>query len=229
MRRRDFVSLLGGAAAWPLAARAQQPAAPVIGYSNARSRDGDASFRARFHQGLNEMGYIEGRNLAVEYRWADFQYDRLPALAADLARRQVTVIFATPIQAALQAKAATGTIPIVFAIGSDPVAFGLVSTLNRPGGNITGVSWLGGPTLSAKRLEVLHELVPKAGVIAVLVNPTNPAAEADIKELEEAARIVGVQLAVLTISNEHEIDAVFGDLLKHRADALLIASDALFF
>jgi putative ABC transport system substrate-binding protein len=227
MRRRQFISLLGGAAAaWPLAARAQQRAIPVIGYLNGRSRDGDTPFRAAFHQGLKEVGYVEGTNVAVEYRWGDFQYDRLPALAADLVRRQVAVIFATALQAALPAKSATSAIPIVFAIGSDPVTFGLVSTFNRPGGNITGVSWLGGSTLAAKRLEVLRELVPTAGVIAVLVNPTNPAADAETRELREAARSLGVQLVFLTTTNEHDIDAAFGSLVQYRADALLVTSDA---
>jgi putative ABC transport system substrate-binding protein len=178
---------------------------------------------------LNEAGYVEGRNLAIQYRWGDFQYDRLPALAADLVRRQVAVIFASPLQAALPAKAATAVIPIVFAIGSDPVTFGLVTSFNRPGGNITGVSWLGGPTLDAKRLELLRELIPTAGVIAVLVNSANPAAEAETKELNEAARLLGIHLNIHTISNGRDINAAFESLVKQRADALLLTNDAVFF
>ena len=228
-KRREFLLLGGAAAAWPMAARAQQPAMPVIGHLDARSRDSDAPFRAGFYQGLNEAGFVEGRNLSVEYRWGDFQYDRLPALAADLVRRQVAVIYATPLQAALPAKAATTVIPIVFAIGSDPVMFGLVSSFNRPGGNISGVSWLGGHTLQAKRLELLRELVPTASVIAVLVNPTNPGAEAETKELNEAARLLGIRLNIQTVSNGRDIDAAFESLVKQRADALLVTTDAVFF
>jgi putative ABC transport system substrate-binding protein len=225
MRRRDFITLLGGAAAWPIAARAQQPRSPVIGYLNTRSRDGDTPFRAAFLQGLKEAGYIEGTNVTVDYLWADFQYDRLPQLAADLVRRRVSVIFATPIQAALPAKAATAAIPIVFAIGSDPVDVGLVSSLSRPGSNITGVSWLGS-TLEAKRLEILRELVPTARVIAVLINPTNPVAEAEARELREAAELLGVQLMFLNTANERDIYAAFETIAKQQPDALLIAADA---
>jgi putative ABC transport system substrate-binding protein len=224
VKRRDFIAVAGGAAAWPLAARAQQ-AMPVIGYLNARSRSGDTPFRLAFYQGLKEAGYIEGTNVTIDHRWADFQYDRLPQLAADLVRRQVSIIFATPIQAALPAKAATAVIPIVFAIGSDPVEVGLVSALNRPDRNITGVSWLGA-TLEAKRLELLRELVPAARVIAVLVNPANQAAEAEIKELKEAARLLGVQLAFLTTTNDRDIDVAFETIAKQRPDALAITADA---
>jgi putative tryptophan/tyrosine transport system substrate-binding protein len=223
--RREFISLIGGAAAWPLAARAQQSAMPVIGYLNNGSRGGDTPYRAAFHQGLKEAGYVEGQNLAIEYRWAEFQYDRLPVLAADLVRHRVSAIFATTIMAALPAKAATATIPIVFAIGSDPIKFGLVSTFNRPGGNITGVSWLGGPTLAAKRLEILHELVPTATVIAMLVNPNNPAVEAETREVKEAARSLGLQVDVLNASTERDINSAFASLVKEQAGALLVATD----
>jgi putative ABC transport system substrate-binding protein len=228
MRRREFIALVGGAAAWPVAARSQQPPMPVIGYLNQSSRDFDTPYRAAFHQGLKEAGYIEGRNLAIEYRWADFQYDRLPVLAADLVRHRVLAIFATTLMAALPAKAETATIPIVFAIGSDPVKFRLVHTFNRPGGNITGVSWLGGPTLAAKRLETLHELVPTATIIAMLVNPNNPAVEAETREVKEAARSLGFQVDVLNASTEPDINSAFVNLVKQRAGALLVATDMFF-
>jgi putative ABC transport system substrate-binding protein len=228
MRRREFITMAGGAVAWPVAARSQQPPMPVIGYLNQSSRDFDTPYRAAFHQGLKEAGYIEGRNLAIEYRWADFQYDRLPVLAADLVRHRVLAIFATTLMAALPAKAETATIPIVFAIGSDPVKFRLVHTFNRPSGNITGVSWLGGPTLAAKRLETLHELVPTATIIAMLVNPNNPAVEAETREVKEAARSLGFQVDVLNASTEPDINSAFVNLVKQRAGALLVATDMFF-
>jgi putative tryptophan/tyrosine transport system substrate-binding protein len=224
MQRRDFIRLIGGAAAWPLAARAQQ-AMPVIGFLHAASPSDWTPFLGGFRQGLTEIGYIEGQNVAIEYRWAEGHYDRLPELAADLVRRQVTVIFASPIPAALLAKAATSTIPIVFAIGSDPVKFGLAASFNRPGANITGVSWLGGPTLTAKRLQLLHELVPSATLIAVLVNPNNPAVEADAREMQEAAHTIGLQLHLLKASTESDIDNAFASLVERRAGALLVATD----
>jgi putative tryptophan/tyrosine transport system substrate-binding protein len=225
VRRRDFIRLLSGAAAtWPLAARAQQAGVPMIGYLNATSRDRDP-FRVTFHQGLKEVGYVEGHNIGIEYRWAEYQYGRLPDLAADLVRRQVAVIFATPITAALPAKAATATIPIVFAIGSDPVKVGLVATFSRPGGNVTGVSWLGGPTLAAKRLELLHEVIPTATVVAVLVNPNNQAEEAETREIKEAAQSLGLEVRVLNASTERDIDSAFASLVKERLGALLVATD----
>jgi len=224
--RRELLVALGGAAvAWPLAARAQQPTMPVIGFLHAASPSDWTPSLAGFRQGLRETGYIEGQNLAIEYRWAEGHYNRLPELAADLVRRQVTVIFASPIPAALPAKAATRTIPIVFAIGSDPVKFGLVDSFNRPGANITGVSWLGGPTLTAKRLELLHELVPSATLIAVIVNPNNPAAEADGREMQAAANTIGLQLHLLKASTESEIDTAFASIVERRAGALLVATD----
>jgi len=229
VKRREFITLLGGAAAaWPLTARAQQAAKPVIGYLNSRTADGDAPYRVAFHQGLKEVGFVEGQNVAIDYRWAEYQYSRLPELAAELVRSKADIIFATAIQAALAAKDATATIPIVFAIGSDPVKFGLVSSFNLPGSNITGVSWLGGPTLAAKRLELLHELVPSATVMAVLVNPTNQASEAETKELKEAARALGLQLHVLNATIDRDIDSAFVSLVRQRIGALVVATDGLF-
>jgi putative ABC transport system substrate-binding protein len=230
MRRRDFITFLGSAAAaWPLAAWAQQTATPVIGFLSALSPGPNAQRLAAFHQGLNETGYMEGRNVTIEYRWADGQYDRLPALAADLVRRQVTVLAAlgsTP--GALAAKAATKTIPIVFITGSDPVALGLVASLNRPGGNVTGVTQLG-VELVPKRLELLHEMVPTATSVALLVNPTNPRqTEEETRKGKDAARILGLQLHILPVSTGSELDAAFVTLARLRIGALLISSEAFF-
>src|ERR1700704_129854 len=198
MRRRDFIALLGSAAVmsssiWPLAARAQQRM-PVIGYLGSESLERQRDLIAAFHRGLAETGYVEGRNVAIEYRWAESRNDRLPALAADLVRRQVAVIMTDSTPAALAAKAATQTIPIVFGVGSNPVEIGLVASLNRPGGNLTGVSQLN-VDIAAKRLEMLHELAPAATQIAVLVNPTNPSGEGILKEAQVAARVLGVRLS----------------------------------
>jgi putative tryptophan/tyrosine transport system substrate-binding protein len=225
--RRQFISALSGAAVtWPLAAQAQQPAMPVIGVLNSTSRDdpNTADQLRAFHRGLAETGYIEGQNVVIEYRWAENQYDRLPVLAAELVRRRVAVIAATGIASALAAKAVTTTIPIVFNTGGDPVKLGLVSGLNRPGGNLTGVSSLGN-ALVGKQLQLLHELVPKADAIAFLANPDNPIAEADAKEVHAAAGVLGQQILVLNASAPSDIDSAFATLVRQRAGGLLVARD----
>ena len=228
MKRREFISLLGGAAAaWPLAAQAQQRALPVIGYLRTSSAAGFVQELAAFRQGLGSIGYVEGQNVAIDYHYADNQYDRLPALAADLARRQVTLIYAGDNAAALAAKAANTTIPIVFRIGADPVNLGLVESLNRPGGNITGVSFLSTTTV-AIRLQMLHEAVPNAAVIGALINPNNPNAEPNTRETQEAARKLGLDLHVLHVSSDQDIDAAFATLVQRRAGAVAIDGDVFF-
>jgi len=225
MNRREFITLIGGAAAWPLAARAQQPAMPIVGFLASTSADPVyTQLVAAVREGLKETGFVEGRNLAIEYRWAEGKYERLPALAAELVDRHVAVIVAnTP--AALAAKAATTTIPIVFSSGLDPVKAGLVSSLNRPGGNVTGISSMSGEIVS-KQLELLHEFVGSATVIAALVNPTNPGlADTLSKELQAAANSLGLQLRVLHASSDREIDAAFAALIDLRAGALVIGAD----
>jgi len=227
MKRREFITLLGGAAAWPLSVRAQQAAMPVVGFVSGQSNE--ERFGAAFRKALNEAGYVEGQNVMVEYHWLDGHYDRLPALVADLVRRQVAVI-ATPgnTPAALAAKAATATIPIVFGVAEHPVKLGLVASLARPGGNATGVNLLSAEVV-AKRLGLLHDLVPKAVRIAVLVNPANSStAEATLRDIPEAARALGLQTQVLNASTRSEIEAVFATLLRDRADALFVAPDGFF-
>jgi len=224
MRRREFIAGLGSAAGWPLAARAQQ--LPVIGFLNGGSPGGYAPMVAGFRQGLKETGYVEGQNVAIEFRWAEGQYARVPAMAAELVGRQVAVIVAnTP--GNLAAKAATTTIPIVFTIASDPVQIGLVASLSRPGGNITGVTQLN-VEVGPKRLELAHELVPTATLIAALVNTTNPNAVIQLRDLQAAARILGVQLHVLQASTERDFDSVFATLAQLRARALVIGVDVFF-
>jgi putative tryptophan/tyrosine transport system substrate-binding protein len=229
MRRREFTSLLCSAAvSWPLAARAQQSPLPVVGFLNGASPVPFAYFVAAFRHGLHEMGYVEGRNVAIEYRWAEGQNDRLPALAADLVRQQVAVIAATGGNApAVAAKTATGSIPIVFSGGGDPVRLGLVASLSRPGGNATGVNMFTS-TLEPKRLGLLRELVPSAALLAVLVNPNSPNIDTQLKDLQEAARAVGQQIHVLYAGSGQELDAAFATLTQLRAGALLICSDVFF-
>ncbi len=229
MKRRRFIAVLGGTAvAWPRFARAQQKALPVIGYLSSNSPEVAAPALAGFRQGLSGAGYVEGQNVAIEYRWAGGSYDRLPAFAADLVGRKVDIIVATGGPApALAAKSATSAIPIVFASGGDPIADGLVTGLARPGGNITGVSFLVFE-LSAKRLELLSELVPRAQVIALLANPNNPNAERNIGHVQEAARAKGVQLQILKGATESEIDAAFVSLVQRRADGLVVGADVVF-
>jgi putative tryptophan/tyrosine transport system substrate-binding protein len=228
VRRREFISLLGGGAlaAWPLGARAQQPAMPVIGFLSSASRRPFEHLVTAFRRGLNDTGYLEDRNVAIEYRWADNQYDRLPAMAADLIERRVAVIVASGGNiAALAAKTATTTVPIVFTAVADPVQGGLIAALNRPGGNVTGISALTAE-LDAKRLELLCALVP--GVIGVLVNPNRPNADIQLRDVEAAAHLIKRQLIVRSASTEHEIDTAFASLVQQRIGALLVTADPFF-
>jgi putative ABC transport system substrate-binding protein len=228
LHRREFITLLSGAAAWPLAARAQQPAMPIVGFLNSSSPDGYARQVAAFRQGLNEAGYIEGGNVTIEYRWAEGHYDRLPELAADLVRRKVAVIAATTTTAALAAKAATATIPVVFEMASDPIKLGLVASLNRPGGNLTGVTNLG-IAVASKRPELLREIIPTATTFALLINPSNPAiAEPTTRDVRAAARTLGVQLHVVSATTDNEIDDAFASLAKLGSVGVVIGSDPFF-
>jgi len=229
MRRRDFIAGLGSAAAWSLVARAQQSAMPVIGYLSGNTEIGNRPAAAAFRKGLGEEGFVEGWNVEILYWWAETQYDRLPALANDLVRRRVSVIVATSvIGAARAAKSATATIPIVFQTGLDPVESGLVASLNRPGGNITGIFTLG-RDLAAKRLELLRESVPAASSIGVLLNPSSIGAEPQMKAMEIAARVLGLRLVILNASTPGEIDAVFATVVGERVGALMTDADPLFF
>jgi len=228
MRRRAFLTLLGGAAVWPLVVRAQQPALPVIGFLHSATPEGSAYLAAAFRQGLQEVGYVEGQNVAIDYRWADHHYERLPALAAELVHRPAAVIAAlSGIPAALPAKAATTTIPIVFVMGFDPIEAGLVTSLSRPGGNLTGVSILS-VELGPKRLELLHELVPTATSLGVLINPTNTNAGIVERDLQVAARTLGLQLQVLPASTDHDLATVFATVVQLRIGGLVISPDAFF-
>jgi len=224
--RRDFITLLGGAATWPLTARAQQAAIPIVGFVTGRSTEASARPAAAFRKGLNGTGYVEGQNVMVEYHRLEGQYDRVPAVVADLVRRRVAVIATSFTAAALAAKAATTTTPIVFGVVEDPVKLGLVTSLARPGGNVTGINFFVAEVM-AKRLGLLHDLVPKAVRIAVLVNPANPPiAEATLREIPEAARGLGLQISVLKASTPREIEAAFATLVRDRADALFVMPDA---
>jgi putative ABC transport system substrate-binding protein len=230
MRRREFIVGLGGVVAWPLAARAQRPLVPTIGFLHSGARtDLPQKFLTAFHRGLADTGYVEGRNVAIEYRWAEGRYDKLPVMAAELVHRQVAVI-AVPAStvATVAAKTATQTIPIVFFIGADPIELGLVKSLNRPGGNVTGVTTVG-VEVAVKRLELMHELVPAASLVGVLVNPANPVyTKAYERALEVGARVLGVRLLVLNASSQSEIDAAFATLVRERAGALVITGDTFF-
>jgi putative ABC transport system substrate-binding protein len=229
MQRREFITLLGGAAAvWPISARAQQPALPVVGFLNTGSLDASARVVSAFRKGLNEAGYVEGQNVVVEYQYIEGRYDYLPALAADLVRRRVAVIAATGTAPALAVKAATATIPIVFSAGDDPVQLGLVASLARPGGNVTGINFFSEEVL-AKRLGLLHDLVSKAARVAVVVNPANASiTKTTLRELEKAAPAIGLQIQRLNASTIGEIDAAFAAVARERPDALFIAPDAFF-
>ena len=224
MRRREFIKLIvGSTAVWPFAARGQQPT-PIVGFLSSRSPDDSAHLVAAFREGLGETGFIEGRNVAIEYRWAEGHYDRLPTLAADLVARQVSVIAATAIAPARAAKEATTKIPIIFQTGADPVQFGLVNSLSRPEGNLTGVAMLTN-TLAPKQLELLHEVVPTVTLVALLVNPKNPISETDKQNVESAAKTLGQQIIVFDVSNDSELEAAFSAIASQHAGSVLVQSD----
>jgi putative tryptophan/tyrosine transport system substrate-binding protein len=224
MRRREFIALLGGSATWPIGARAQQPAVPTIGFLNGASPEGYAPYATAFRQGLREAGFVDGQNVAIEYRWAEGRYERLPAQAADLVRRQVSVIAATSTPASLVAKAATSTIPIVFTTAADPVEIGLVASLNQPGSNVTGVSFFNAE-LGSKQAGLLHELIPAAAQVGLLVNPKFPATDALTRDVTTAGSAIGFQIDVMQASDSREIETAFGALVRNRADALLVGAD----
>ncbi len=228
MSRREFLALVGSGIAWPLAARAQQTAIPVIGFLGSGSPEFDPFHVIAFRQGLNETGYVEGRNVAFEYRWAEGQYDRLPAMAAELVPRQVAAIVVSSTAAALAAKFVTATIPTVFISGSDPVKYGLVVSLNRPGGNVTGVNVIT-VELLAKRLELLSEVIPKLTTIGLLMNPTNPTTELQLRDMQDAAHSLGRQIVVLNASSEGDIDTAFVKLVQQRAGAVVVGSDSFLY
>jgi putative tryptophan/tyrosine transport system substrate-binding protein len=229
VRRREFITLLGGAAVWPFAARAQQPAMPVAGFLHPGSADANARYMAAFRKGLNETGTVEGRNVAIEYHWLEGHHDRLPALMADLVRRQVAVIATIGNVPTLAAKAATATIPVVFGVGDDPIRLGLVASLARPGGNLTGIFFFNAE-VTAKRLRLLHDLVPKAVRVAVLLNPANASStESQTRIVQEAATTIGLQIQILNATTIGEIDAAFATLERERPDALFVAGDAFFY
>ena len=226
MKRREFITGLGSAAAWPMAARAQQ-SIPVIGYLSSLTQANSAHFDAALRRGLSDMGYVEGRSVAIEYRWITESYDPLPAMAADLVQHQVALIVAGGPPAVLAAKAATTTIPIVFVTGADPVKFGFVTSFNRPNGNITGV-WMVTTVLAEKRLQLVHDLLPKAGSIAMLVNPTSPVAEPQTRDAQAAARALALNLIVVSAVSENDFDQVFVTLVQQRVEALLVSADPFF-
>jgi len=226
VKRREFIGVLGGAVAWPLAARAQHRAIPLVGFLNSASPDVFADRLRAFHQGLKDTGFVEGENVAIAYRWAENQLDRLPELAAELVRQQVKVI-AVNLVAAVPAKAATASIPIVFVVNEDPVRAGLVASLARPGGNLTGINVISGE-LTGKRLELLRQLVPSVARVAVLVNPAGPSTETTLRDVEPAARGMGVQINVLNASTSREIDAAFATFVDRRPDALFVAAEIFF-
>jgi putative tryptophan/tyrosine transport system substrate-binding protein len=228
MRRREFILGLGSAATWPLAARAQQPAMPVVGYLGSRSAESDAPFLGAFRQGLGEVGYVEGRNVRIEYRWAEAQLRRLPALAADLVQLRPAVIVTAGGPAAPAAKAATSSIPIVFSTGSDPVGVGLVASMNRPGGNLTGVTNFS-RALGSKRVELMRQLLPKASALAVLANPDSPDAAYQTMDVQAAARAVGWEVLVLNAHTDREIDSAFASMVEHRVGGLMVNVDGFFF
>jgi putative ABC transport system substrate-binding protein len=224
MKRREFITMIGGAATWPLAARAQQAAMPAIGYLSSLTQADSVRFDAAFRRGLSEMGYVEGQNVSIEYRWITDRYDPLPATAAELVQRRVAMIGAIGPPAVLAAKSATATIPIVFVTGADPLKFGFVSSFNRPGGNITGI-WIVSTVLAQKRLQMVRELLPKAELIALLVNPTSPVAEPQTRDAQVAAGALGLKLSVLNAVTENDFDQVFATVIRQRADALFVSAD----